>query len=103
VLLIQEEEIRCYDGRKGWRRRGWVTEERLLLKVLESHLFQNAADLWRLIPDGLPAEFTTAHLARVMSASKRVAQQAAYCLRKADQIEQVGKRGRSNLYMRKSN
>jgi hypothetical protein len=102
VLLIQEEEIRHYDGRKGWRRRGWVTEERYLLKVLESHLFEDAADLWRLIPDGLPDEFTTADLARVMSVPKRVAQQAAYCLRKADQIEQVGKRGRSNLYVQKN-
>ena len=101
LLLIQEEEVRCYDGRKGWRRRGWVTEERHLLRVLESHLFQDAADLWGLIPEGLPDEFTTVDLTRVLAVPKRIAQQAAYCLRKADQIDQVGKRGRSHLYVRK--
>jgi hypothetical protein len=30
VLLIQEEEVRRYEGRRRWWRRGWVTEERRL-------------------------------------------------------------------------
>ena len=101
VLLIQEEEVRLFDGRKGWRRRGWVTEERHLLAVLERHLFQDATDLWRLIPGELPAEFTTADLTRVMKIPKRTAGQVAYCLRKMDLVERIGKHGRSYLYARK--
>jgi hypothetical protein len=99
VLLIQEEEVRCYDGRKGWRRRGWVTVERRLLGVPETHLFRNVEDLWNLIPNGLPEQFTTADLASVMALSKRTAQQVAYCLRKMNAIQQIGKHGRSNLYV----
>lgn len=100
VLLIQEEEIRRYDGRRGWRRRGWVTEERRLLQVIESHLFEQAEDIWRLMPAGLPEPFTTADLTREMQIPRRLSQQVAYCLRKADVIEVIGKRGRANLYAR---
>ena len=102
ILLIQEEEVRSYDARRGWRRRGWVTDERHLLAVLDRHLFQEAADLWRLIPDELPDVFTTADLVQVMKVPKRTAGQIAYCLRKIALIEQIGKRGRSNLYLRKT-
>ena len=102
VLLIQEEEVRRYDGRKGWRRGGWVTEERHLLSVVERRLFQDKEDLWRLIPSKLPAEFTTADLTRLMKIPKRTAGQVAYCLRRMNTIEQIGKSGRSYLYARRS-
>ena len=102
VLLVQEEEVRCYHPRKGWRRRGWITEERHLLAVLERHLFRGGNDLWRLIPDDLPEEFTTADLTHLMKIPKRTAGQMAYCLRKMNLIEQIGKRGRSYLYLRKA-
>ena len=100
VLLIREEEIRRYDGNKGWRRRGWVTEERKLLEVVESHIFQDSTDLQALIPAGLPEPFTTTDLARELQIPRRLSQQAAYCLRKAGVVETIGKRGRSNLYAR---
>ena len=102
VLLIQEEEVRRYDGRKGWRRGGWVTEERHLLSVVERQIFQDKDDLWRLIPSKLPAEFTTTDLTRVMKIPKRTAGQVAYCLRRMNAIEQIGKSGRSYLYARRS-
>lgn len=98
VLFIQEEEVRRYAGNTNWRRRGWVTEERRLLTVLERHLFENSEDMQKLIPAGLPAQFTTSDLTRVLGVSRRSAQQMAYCLRKMKAIEQIGKRGRSNLY-----
>ena len=43
----------------------------------------------------------TADLSGLMKVSKRIAGQVAYCLRKMDAIEQVGKRGRAYLYARK--
>lgn len=100
VLLIQEEEVRRYDGRRGWRRRGWVTEERRLLGVVAQQLFETPADLWALMPDDLPQPFTTSDLANVMRRPRRLAQKAAYCLRKMGAITQVGKQGRSLLYAR---
>lgn len=98
VLLIQEEEVRRYVGKTNWRRRGWATEERRLLRVLESHLFEKPGDMKKLIPPELPPHFTTADLSHMMNISRRSAQQMAYCLRKMKAIEQIGKRGRSKLY-----
>ena len=98
VLLIQEEEVRRYVGNTNWRRRGWKTEERRLLSVLESQVFETPADMQKLIPSKLPAQFTTSDLVEVMTISSRASQQTVYCLRKMGAIEQIGKRGRSNLY-----
>ncbi len=99
VLLIHEEEVRKYVGNANWRRRGWATEERRLLRVLERHLFEGPADIQKLIPLDVPAQFTTSDLTQALQISRRSAQQMAYCLRKMGAIEQIGKQGRSNLYV----
>lgn len=98
VLLIHEEEVRRYVGKTNWRRRGWATEERRLLAVLNRHLFETPEDMQKLIPAELPVQFTTSDLTRATGISRRSAQQMAYCLRKMDAIQQIGKRGRANLY-----
>jgi hypothetical protein len=100
VLFTQEEEVRRYDGERGWRRRGWVTEERLLLAVVERRLFDVPADMAHLLPRGLPKPFTTAHLAEGIGRSRWWGQKMAYCLREMGIIESVGRRGRSTLYVR---
>jgi hypothetical protein len=98
VLLIREEEVRRYEGKRNWRRRGWVTEERRLLGVVDRKLFEEAADLQMLLPDKLGESFTTSDLVEAMGISKRLAQKMAYCLHEASVIELIGKRGRANLY-----
>ena len=98
VLLIQEEEVRRYEGKRRWWRRGWVTEERRLLEVMERRLFETPADVRALIPVGLKEPFTTKDLAGAIDGRQKLAQKMAYCLRKMDVIEHVGKRGRANLY-----
>ncbi len=98
VLLIQEEEVRRFDGKKGWRRRGWVIEERRLLDIVDSHLFESKEDFSKLLPPELPAEFTTAVLAKTCRITRNLAQKMAYTLRHMGVIEPVGKDGRSILY-----
>jgi hypothetical protein len=98
VLLIQEEEVRRHDRRRRWRRRGWATQERRLLGVVSQQRFETPGDVWALIPDELPQPFTTSDLADAMRKPRRLAQRAAYCLRKMGVITPVGKRGRSILY-----
>jgi hypothetical protein len=100
VLLIQEEEVRRYEGKRGWRRKGWVTEERRLLAVVERRLFEKAEDVSALAPRELPSQFTTSDLARAMGIQRWLAQKMAYCLREMGEIAPVGKRGRSILYGR---
>jgi hypothetical protein len=100
VLLIQEEEVRRYDGKRGWRRRGWVTHERRLLEVVGHRLFETPADMRALVPNALDEPFTTAELAAAIVKPRWLAQKMAYCLREMGAIAQVGKRGNAILYAR---
>jgi hypothetical protein len=100
VLLIQEDEIRRYDGRRGWRRKGWVIHERRLLDVVAQRTFVTPADWGALLPDDLSDPFTTADLARGIQRPRRLAQQMAYTLRKISAIQVAGKRGNAILYTR---
>jgi hypothetical protein len=77
VLLIQEEEIRRHDGKRGWRRKGWVTHERRLLQVVDRRLFETPADMGILVPAALAEPFTTSDLAAAIAKPRRLAQKMA--------------------------
>ncbi|MDX1746220.1 MAG: hypothetical protein R3324_09810 [Halobacteriales archaeon] len=98
VLLIHEEEIRRFDGRRGWRRRGWVTEERRLLRVVDRHRVDTRASFQALLPDELAEPFSTADLAKVLSAPRWLAQKVAYVMRESGAIEIRGKDRNALLY-----
>ena len=100
VVMVQEEEVRKFTGRKMWWRNGWEPVERRLIKVLERHQFATPADVGLLLPDDLPDAFTTKDMARAMDGPRWMAQKMAYCLRKMGEITDVGKRGRAILYTR---
>jgi len=100
VLLIQEEEVRRHDGKRAWRRRGWVTHERRLLDVVDRRLFETPEDVGALLPPDLAEPWATSDLAVAIGERRRVAQQMAYCLRKMGIVEPVGKRGNAILYVR---
>jgi hypothetical protein len=102
LLLIKEEEVRRYDGVRGWRKRGWVTDERRLLEVVEQRTLVTAADVSAFMPPGLAEPFTATELAAAASISRRLAQKMAYCLRLMGCINLVGKRGNSILYTRRN-
>jgi hypothetical protein len=99
VVLIQEEEVRRYDRRRGWRRKGWVTHERRLLHVMEEYFFEHPEDMEALIPADLPATFTTADLADALNTSRRFARKMAYCLDRMNLFTRVGKRGNAIVYV----
>jgi hypothetical protein len=100
VLLIQEEEVRRYDGTRNWRRKGWATHERRLVQVVGQRLFETPKDMLALIPTTLPEPFTTTDLAEATGQPLWLAQKMAYCLREMGAITVVGKRGRGILYVR---
>lgn len=97
VLMIRQEEVRRYERKRRWRRKGWVIEGRQLLGVVDQRLFGDSADWLRFLPDGL-GSFTTHDLATGMDTSRELAQKMAYCLREARIIDLIGRRGRANLY-----
>jgi hypothetical protein len=98
VLLVQAEEVRSYDGKRAWRRHGWVIEERRLLEVVDRRLFETPEDLAALVPPGLAEPWTTADLAAAVGQPRWLARKMAYCLRKLGAVEPVGKRGNAILY-----
>jgi hypothetical protein len=100
LLLIEEEEVRRYDGIRGWRRGGWVTHERRLLRVVEQKILASPTDMSAFIPAELVESFTTADLATAVAKSRRFAQRMVYCLRLMGCIAPVGKRANSILYAR---
>jgi hypothetical protein len=100
LLLINEEEVRRFDGNKAWRRRGWVIEERRLLEVVDRLVVDSPEALASFLPSDLPQEFTTADLAATLGGTRRLAQQMTYCLRSAGVIEMVGKTGNAIVYCR---
>lgn len=103
AALIQEEEVRRYDAKRGWRRKGWITEERRLLDVVDHQLFETPEDIAAFLPAELPAQFTTADLAAALGRPRWLAQKMAYCLRQMDIITQVGIHQRAILYERMAN
>jgi hypothetical protein len=97
VLMIREEEVRRYEGKRSWRRRGWVTEERRLLGVEEQRSYEEPADWRAFLPEDLGA-FTARDLAEAIIVSSPLARKMVYCLRQVGVIELMGKRDRANLY-----
>lgn len=91
VVLIHEEEIRRQNGARNWRRKGWATHERRLIKVVGQRAFETPHELGQLIPAGL---------AEAIGQPLWLAQKMAYCLREMGAISVAGKRGRSPAYIR---
>ena len=100
IVLVQEEEVRQHTPGKNWRRKGWGTAERRLLRVLNNRTFASAADVAMLLPEALVEPFSTSDLAEALACQRRLAQQMSYCLRKMAAITMVGKQGNAHTYRR---
>lgn len=100
VLLIDEEEVRCDDGKGSWRRRGVSIKERKLLKVNDRILFQTKAEYLKILPEGLNEVFSNRELAKLAKISVRTARQITYCLTKSEVIRLAGKNGRELAFQK---
>jgi hypothetical protein len=98
ILLTEQLELRQpHANRRRWGRNYRVCD-RSLTAVLECRSLCTTADLVALLPPELPAEFTTADLARTGSIPRWLAQRAAYCLRQTQAAEVAGKQGNAWVY-----
>ncbi len=98
IALVEEEEVRRPDAKRGWRRGGFVIEERRLVDVRETVQLSSPKELLELLPEGLPQPFTTADLADRLMRSRHFAREVAYCLRVSGAVEAVGRERRGVLY-----
>ena len=106
VVLIKEEQVWRDDGRGSWRRKHWSLADRRLLAVTARETFLQPGDYDRLLPEALPAEFTTRDMKQALNLKTRPANagrlvgRMALALRQMGTIQQVGKRGSAFLYVR---
>lgn len=98
VLMIEEEEVRCNDGRGSWRRRGVSIKDRKLISVTERVLFKDEKDFLRFLPGELPDPFTNKDLSVRVAVPVNLARKITYCLKKMGTVAEVGKRGRELLF-----
>jgi hypothetical protein len=98
VLLIEEEEVRCNDGRGSWRRRGVSVKDRKLLNVFDRIVFEDSRDFLEFLPKELDDPFTNKVLASKLGISVRLAQKITYCLRKMGAISVAGKKRKELLF-----
>jgi hypothetical protein len=98
VLLIKEEELRCYDGRGSWRRRGVSVKDRKLLRVFERFVFEDNRDFLEFLPEELDENFTNEVLALKLGISIGLASKITYCLRRMGAISIAGKKRNELLF-----
>ncbi len=100
VLMIEEEEIRCNDGKGSWRRRGVSIKDRKLINVTDRVLFRNEADFLRFLPTSVKRPFTNRSLADLTGTSISLTRRITYCLRKMGVIGMVDNNGRELIFAR---
>jgi len=98
VLLIEEEELRCNDGRGSWKRRGATVKDRKLMQVFDSVVFEDSRDFLKFLPKELDGCFTNRVLALRLGISINLAQKITYCLRKMGLVSIAGKKGNELLF-----
>lgn len=95
LLFIEEEEVRCLDGKGSWRRRGASVKDRRLLRVNSQVILQCKTDYLQVLPEDLDKNFTNKELAKRANISLRNAQKITYCLRKSGALKITEKKGRA--------
>ena len=98
VLMIDEEEIWCADGKGSWRRRGVSIKDRKLLDVVERVRFVERGDFLRFLPSDLDQPFTNKSLAREIGVSVHQSRRITYCLKHMGAIREVGKKRNELLF-----
>ncbi len=98
VVFVDILEIRVADGTGSWRRKGIRKDDKKLIKIHETMLFNSKKDYAALIPQKV-SELFTVHDLKSSGAGVH-ANYMAWVLRKAEIIELCGKKERWYLYRR---
>ena len=99
VLMTNQEEVRCDDGKGSWRRRGASIKDRKLIGVNSRILLNNRNDFLRFLPKNLDEAFTNKGLANSRGISISMAQKITYCLKKSGVIAVKEKKGKELTFV----
>lgn len=98
ILQIDLEEYRLLNGWSDDRKRGSWRSDRIPLRLEDELFISGPADYCRLMPAGLPENFTSAVFAKNAQMTDRRAQMAINVLLSLGVVEICGKDGRRRLY-----
>ena len=98
VCLIEAEDIRYLNGWSKNRKRGSSRCDRVPITLIDEVWFERPEDYARLMPDGLPEEFTSKDYAEICRTGTELARSELNVLCYLGLVENTGKRGRSKLY-----
>ena len=98
VVLVSVTKVQIADPKARRGRGGYRTVDRQLRHINATHRFASVADLVELLPDDLPAVFTTADMADAGSFDRATAQRMAYCFRALGVFEEQGRKKSGILY-----
>ena len=101
AVLVSINKVQKYEKQLRRNRGGYRTINTQLVSIHETHTFEHLEDFMNLLPDGLPAEFTTADISNLGKVSRSTAQQMAYCFRKAGTIDEIGKTKDGKKYVKR--
>ncbi len=91
VALVKIDRIQRHDPSARRGRGGYRTVDKVMTDLIGIDRFADVDDLRRLIPDGLPDDFTTADLAALGPFDRATAQKMAYCFVPLGLFEQTGR------------
>lgn len=95
VPVLEVEEYRLKDGRG---RRGYTRYERMPVRLLDEVWVREPGERSRLLPPGLPEEFTAKDFCRCGHFSGMAGSLGLSAAREMGAVEQVGTKGKAYLY-----
>lgn len=98
VLLLETEEFRLERPEIKVGRKRTACFERMPVRLLDALWLESLYDFRKLLPPGLPEEFTVKDFAPLAKLSCGKARAALNVLRTAGAVELAGKKGRAYLY-----
>lgn len=101
LTLIDAEEYRILNGWGKDKKKGATRFDRIPVSLVDELYIDSLDGYMKLIPESLPAQFSTKDYAQHTHTNIKNAQLAANIFKYIGIIEQTGKDGRSFLYIRK--
>jgi hypothetical protein len=100
IIRVDVEEYRYLDGWSTDRKKGATRVDRMPLSLREEMILHDRKDYGCLLPDMLPACFTTEDYRKASRLSRKASWMSLSALTALDVVRRAGKRGRSDLYRR---
>jgi len=98
LILVDMEEYRHLNGWSHDRKRGSSRYERIPIALVEEMIIGASEDYHKLIPPGLPKQFTSRDYGQASSLSMNGSQTALNVLHHMEAARRVGKQGKLYLY-----